>query len=928
MKTNKSTDLSNHVSSHLVLDNDIPMNSDACSLTNDCEVAQHVLAPNQDDALGMASPHRQMPLEMSSLNSNKRRLNPESPWNEVTSMMHDFQSSHRISKKAMGDLLKFAESARGFPEERLDMDWRTVLSHKAKHELRILKEMVGAENASKSAFGQDVFTCSNCAQTIFSLNEINLAVKCSACEVPWVQCPFPECQARCICTSRLGNRSMNSIVDCLLCSLNAKSAYTVRNYVFDLKTSIQSLFLNPIAANNALAPWRSDGGTFFSGGRPGVPVIPCDDWVQLWRRHVSSLPYRSESWHGNRFLFHPIWEQHGMRSLLLVLFLDWFPPFEDNNPYTIGVMSVGILNFSCVERARIGAIWPLMILSGPSQLKRMYSTMRDVLASINDLSVNGVLVHDELTKSKIKIHLTVAQVVTDRPAGSKIGEYKGHSAYLGCHKCHFKASLCCHIQLPSDTDNGPVVYDNANFDPHTMSESDRVLLSGVPRSKRSGEHLVWLEGDLIPRSRLSTDEEMINAQFEIHETIMNKPTNWSRTRLNDWLSEQKYNGLSPLVHVENFSLVNDIVIDGMHMFFKGINLQLTKLTFLKEKGVKPKRWNIHSNQSNVRKFDSRMTQFQLPQDYPRHADISTKLSKVKAEGMFKFMKIQALLALENLVRGEVWDVWRQLIELTCGILHTHVPKTWVTNPDGLAQSVKNLIAAFQKVYGVCHMVSNWHLMLHLATDFEDWSALRTHWAFASERLNHELLQEIRSGSQAHIDASIASTSTKYTSMKALTHALETLPIHHIHKHSIDESFEHCPDMQVFLDQGYVTSKTGVIRALSGKVVKCSIGDVVWLCDAVSDVVPQSSPKNMYMVLVIACLPGKQDFVFTISRLVGLTKRIGHSNTFNWTQNNSEQLVQPQTVIKSDCELLCEPVAIYHESGFKQVLVPGCGNIPF
>ena len=135
-------------------------------------------------------------------------------------------------------------------------------------------------------------------------------------------------------------------------------------------------------------------------------------------------------------------------------------------------------------------------------------------------------------------------------------------------------------------------------------------------------------------------------------------------------------------------------------------------------------------------------------------------------------------------------------------------------------------------------------------------------------------------------------------------------------------------MLVFLHKGYMTTKSGVIRAVSGKVIECSIGDIIWVCDPSISFVPQSTEKNLFMVLVIACLPGKQEFVFTISRLVGLTKRIGYSNTFNWTQNNSEQLKQPPLVMRSDCDMLCENVAVYNESGFKQVLIPACGNIPY
>jgi hypothetical protein len=66
-------------------------------------------------------------------------LPPDSAWNELTQMIYSFQCDHRLSRKAINDLLKLMEAARNYPDERLDMDWRTALRHKMKHELEILK---------------------------------------------------------------------------------------------------------------------------------------------------------------------------------------------------------------------------------------------------------------------------------------------------------------------------------------------------------------------------------------------------------------------------------------------------------------------------------------------------------------------------------------------------------------------------------------------------------------------------------------------------------------------------------------------------------------------------------------------------------------------------------------------------------------------
>ena len=855
-------------------------------------------------------------------------LSPRSPWNELTSKLHSFQSAHRLSKKAMSHLLKVVDEARLYPEERLDFDWRTVLRHKAKQDIEVLRRAIGGNEAASNAFCDDVFVCSACAVTSFTLNEIKTASECSACKVAWVQCSFKFCESVCVCVSRLGKGSMNTITHCPACNITSKSAYTARNYVLDLKKSIQSLFLNANAARNALAPWTNDARKFFSGGTPGKPVVPNTAWLQQWKDHVRSLPYKSECWHGDRFLNHPIWQEHGMRSLLLVVYLDWFPPFDITNPYSIGLLSVSILNFSCYERGRTGAIWPVMVLSGPSQVPRMYSVMKDVFSAVNDMYSNGVAVYDELTKSNLRVHVAVAQVVADRPAGAKIGEYKGHSSYFACHRCHYKGAICAHVRLPDDNNDDPIVYDNVNFDPETMSEDDRVLLTGEARKKRRGEHIVWLDADLIPREKLVNEDDLRTSQIKVHKRITNTPKSWTKTDLKTWLSDQRYNGMSPLLLMDNFELVEDVVLDGMHLFFKGVCHQLARLT-LAPKEYNKERWNMHSNAKSIQSLENRLARFHVPEKFERHNDIAFKVNAIDAAALFNFMKIQALLALESLVPGDVWEVWRLMVEVTCGIHHTHVPKEWVTNPEGLAASLNKLILSFQRIFGVCSMTPNWHLLLHLATDYESWSALRTHWAFGSERLNHEIIADIRAISQAHVDASVASASTKYASMTALESSLATSHSKsNFLKHTFDPSHTHSPEVEVYLERGYETLKTGFIRAQGGKIVTCSMGDIVWLCDPRNPLIPANSQSNLYLVVVIAGLQWKQDFVFGLSQLVGVSKRMGYSNTFDWTPNDTEQSQQIVTVVESDCQLICESVAVYNEHGFLKVLVPTCGNLPY
>jgi hypothetical protein len=119
-----------------------------------------------------------------------------------------------------------------------------------------------------------------------------------------------------------------------------------------------------------------------------------------------------------------------------------------------------------------------------------------------------------------------------------------------------------------------------------------------------------------------------------------------------------------------------------------------------------------------------------------------------------------------------------------------------------------------------------------------------------------------------------------------------------------------------------------MNGLGGKTLKISMGDIVWLCDPSKTSTPMNSERNLYITRVIVSSPDHKKFVFGMSNVVGLKKRIGYSNTFNWTANNAEQMSVPIQVFEMDCKMCCQAVAIFNEQGYKPVLIPACRNLPY
>ena len=120
------------------------------------------------------------------------------------------------------------------------------------------------------------------------------------------------------------------------------------------------------------------------------------------------------------------------------------------------------------------------------------------------------------------------------------GGHAGHSAKVFCPRCPFEASVCgC---KSSATEPRPGIPDNLK---RRHPEGLTVLSSGVIRPKRPGEHLVYRETSVVPRTHFRDEVAFRASQFRIHRKQMSpNATKASVERI------RKINGVS------SFSLLN------------------------------------------------------------------------------------------------------------------------------------------------------------------------------------------------------------------------------------------------------------------------------------------------------------------------------------------------------------------------------------
>eukprot|EP00300_Choanocystis_sp_HF-7_P014990 c18899_g1_i2.p3 GENE.c18899_g1_i2~~c18899_g1_i2.p3 ORF type:complete len:130 (+),score=16.27 c18899_g1_i2:995-1384(+) len=107
--------------------------------------------------------------------------------------------------------------------------------------------------------------------------------------------------------------------------------------------------------------------TIESDSKSDVRVSCVPDWLTRWRSSCANLTSWEQLWQGDRFRSHPVWLS-GMRSLFLVVSLDWFPPFKNKN-YSLGVLSVSVGNLNCTERAKSTNVWVIAVLEDPKEPK-------------------------------------------------------------------------------------------------------------------------------------------------------------------------------------------------------------------------------------------------------------------------------------------------------------------------------------------------------------------------------------------------------------------------------------------------------------------------------------------------------------------------------------------------------------------------------
>eukprot|EP00300_Choanocystis_sp_HF-7_P014016 c18539_g1_i1.p1 GENE.c18539_g1_i1~~c18539_g1_i1.p1 ORF type:complete len:559 (+),score=34.68 c18539_g1_i1:362-2038(+) len=451
----------------------------------------------------------------------------------------------------------------------LPKDWRTLLAWCEKEDKQTSAIHNDGDEAKATGCDFTVYVCGAC--NLFRFDEIILGpeklLHCSCCQVSRARCK--HCDALCVLTESLGKRCITSLPSCSVCLTSSGSPVVHRTFGFSVSRYVRQAFSDESACKAFLSPF--DGLWIISDDSK---FTVSEDWRCLWNARLDALNYSSEIWHGSRFRDQQVWDTCGMRSLIFVVSLDWFPPFQSRD-YSLGVLTLTVANLPCTERAKLSNMWVLAVLEGPSEPHHTYWMLERTFSELRCAERDGILVWDALTQSELLVHGSCVFVAADTPACAKLGAHVGHSGYRACISCGYQGRLCGCKTV--DGEKPPAIWDNASYQPN-QPNSLHVLLSGVERKKRRGEHIAWTDFQLINDHQVVSDARHRTAQVLVARELYATP--FVKAKYDRLRTKWKVNGISALwlLHPKSFSFTRGFTIDGMHTLLKGIISTMLGLT--------------------------------------------------------------------------------------------------------------------------------------------------------------------------------------------------------------------------------------------------------------------------------------------------------------------------------------------------------------
>ena len=596
-----------------------------------------------------------------------------------------------------------------------------------------------------------VLVCGKCWLTRFDENIMATSMECQKCHVTTVRCPRSKCYTKCVITASLRGRVMNSLTPCFHCEIGPDSTVARRTFRFTLASYLRHAYSDPNFAHKTMAPFHG----FCDLRRPG-PDLPyelncVDNWYECWTSTLDSRSVSSELWDGKLFRENSMWKLRGPRSLLLIISLDWFPPFKQQD-YSVGILTVSPGNLSSRDRAKRNNTWILAVIEGPNEPGHVVECVRPCFDEIRSISDSGFEVFDVATMTNLVVFVSSPLVSADVPACAKLGNLYGHSSYFPCVSCEYRG-VVCGCKPTKRNGSKPARWDNRSFRPGV--DAQHVMLSGDPsRTLNPGEHISFIDSQLLLPHHLRKESDHLLGSKNITELLDKE---YNQAYIDRARKKARSNGPSALTVLgpDQFRFTTGFGIEAMHTVIKGPILRLWSATVSDK--FKKKWFNVNYYEDGLKTLKFRLTKFKFPIGFPSANKFVARRHSLKAEELYTVLRVCGPFVFNNILPKSVVHVWALFSKLFTNLLHYHINRQWMNSSTGLRLLVQSAFEKYLAVFGPCSMPSNFHRILHVWLDFYHWGPLRSHWAFPYERLYGALSAAGRMQNRSQVTMSIVNS---------------------------------------------------------------------------------------------------------------------------------------------------------------------------
>lgn len=421
--------------------------------------------------------------------------------------------------------------------------------------------------------------------------------------------------------------------------------------------------------------------------------------------HLNTFDWSNDS---NYFITFPL--QHQLQETILKNSQDIIAEKEVNNDKTTDIHD-GLLykNKPKIERREITLIlntdgvqifkskskslWPVQLIINEIHRTKRFMTknilvvalwfhakhpnmkvlLKPLIEEMIDLKKNGLKMM--INNVKYIFNVTVLCTTLDAPAKASVQNIMGHSGYSSCHYCEVRGVKygVSHVRYP---------YSNIN-------------------RKRSHKNAV---------------KQMIKSRNE-HRLVLG------------------FKGISPLIAMPDFNVIDGFAIDYMHAVLLGIVKRLLKLWFDPQPG---KDYNIRKHMVQI---NERILNIKLPSEIERKPRPITEKSTWKANELRAWLVFYSVGILNDILPTVYLEHYMHLVIAIRIYLQSSI-----THDELLAarNHILCFVGEFEKHYGLKNMVYNTHTIQHLPDCVDNLGPIWVYSNFAFENNNGKLMRYVNS----------------------------------------------------------------------------------------------------------------------------------------------------------------------------------------